>query len=112
MDTGDAERAPMSLGTKLRGKPLILIAGIVAALFCSAGIATIMDWGVSVRASDEYAGMIAVLKRVDINRSVMARRDTRDTVARAGARCVGGPRVLLVRIHRPRRSRALTKITE
>lgn len=81
----------MSLDAIPRRKPVILIAGIVAALFCSAGIATIMDWGVSERTSAEYAGMLAFLKRGDINRSVMARQDTHDTVAlaRATARCAG-----------------------
>jgi hypothetical protein len=37
---------------KQQRNPAILIAGIVAALFCSAGITTIMDWGVSSGKTD------------------------------------------------------------
>jgi outer membrane lipoprotein SlyB len=82
----------MSLGTKLRGKSLVLIAGIVTALFCSAGIATIMDWGMSpARKAAERTGLIAFLKGGDVNRPAMARQETHDAVAivRTTARCAG-----------------------
>jgi hypothetical protein len=73
-------------------KPVILIAGIVAALFCSAGVATIMDWGVSPgKTSGERAGLIALLRGGDANRGAVDRRDTRHAVAvgRPTARCAG-----------------------
>jgi outer membrane lipoprotein SlyB len=82
----------MSLGAIPRRKPVILIAGIVAALFCSAGIATIMDWGVSpARTSAERTGLIALFKGADANRAAMPRRDTHDAVAiaRSTMRCAG-----------------------
>jgi hypothetical protein len=82
----------MSLGTILRRQPVILIAGIVAALFCSAGIATIMDWGVSAgRTSSERTALIALLRGGDATRGAVDRRDAHDAdaVARSTARCTG-----------------------
>jgi outer membrane lipoprotein SlyB len=73
-------------------KPVILIAGIVAALFCSAGVATIMDWGVSPgKTPGERTGLIALLRGGDANRGAVDRRDTHHAVAvaRPAARCAG-----------------------
>ena len=73
-------------------KPVILIAGIVAALFCSAGVATIMDWGVSPgKTAGERTGLIALLRGGDANRGAVDRRDTHRAVAvaRPTARCAG-----------------------
>lgn len=77
---------------KRRRKPVILVAGIVAALFCSAGIATIMDWsGSAAKATGERIGLIAFLKGGDANRNAVDRRDTHHAgaVTRATERCVG-----------------------
>lgn len=74
-----------------RRRPVILIAGIVAALFCSAGIATIMDWSVSPgKTLGERARLIALLMG-DANRGPGNPRDTHDAVvlARPTARCAG-----------------------
>jgi outer membrane lipoprotein SlyB len=77
---------------KKQRKPVILIAGIVAALFCSAGIATIRDWNVSPgKTLGERTGLIALLKGGDANRGAVDRYDTRDAIAltRPTARCAG-----------------------
>jgi outer membrane lipoprotein SlyB len=77
---------------KQQRKPVILIAGVVAALFCSAGIATIMDWGVSAgKTPGERTGLIALFRGGDADRSAVDRRDTHHavTVARPTARCTG-----------------------
>ena len=80
---------------KQRRKPVILIAGIVAALFCSAGIATIMDWGGSpAKAPGERTSLIALLRGGDANRGAVDGLDRRDThqavaVARPTERCAG-----------------------
>jgi outer membrane lipoprotein SlyB len=77
--------------SKGQRKPVILIAGIVAALFCSAGIATIMDWGVAPgKPLGERTRLIALL-RGDANRGAVDQRDAHDAgaVARPTARCVG-----------------------
>jgi outer membrane lipoprotein SlyB len=77
---------------KKQRNPMILIIGIVAALFCSAGIATIMDWGVSaVITPAERTGLIALLKGDDATRGAVERRDAHDAnaVARSTARCAG-----------------------
>ena len=77
---------------KKQRNPVILIIGIVAALFCSAGIATIMDWGVSAgRTSAERTGLIALLRGGDATRGAVDRRDAHDAdaVARSTARCRG-----------------------
>jgi outer membrane lipoprotein SlyB len=71
---------------------VILIAGIVAALFCSAGVATIMDWGVSAeKAPGKRTGLIALFKGGDPDRGAVDRRDTHRAVAvaRPTARCAG-----------------------
>jgi outer membrane lipoprotein SlyB len=73
-------------------KPVILIAGIVAALFCSAGVATIMDWGVSPgKTAGARTGLIALLRGGDANRGAVDRRDTHRAVAaaRPTERCAG-----------------------
>src|ERR1700693_3174039 len=75
---------------KQQRKPVILIAGIVAALFCSAGIATIMDWGVSPgKTPGERTGLIALLRGGDADRGAVDRRDTHHAVAvaRPTSRC-------------------------
>ena len=80
--------------SKGQRKPVILIAGIVAALFCSAGIATIMDWGVAPgKPLGERIRLIALLSG-DANRGNRGAVDQRDAhdagaVARPTARCVG-----------------------
>ena len=77
---------------KQRRKPVILMAGIVAALFCSAGIATIMDWGGSpAKTPGERTGLIALLRGGHANRDVVDRRDTHHAVAvaRPTERCAG-----------------------
>jgi hypothetical protein len=77
---------------KRRRKPALLVAGIVAALFCSAGIATIMDWsGSAATAPGERISLIALLKGGDVNRNAVDRRDTHHAgaVARATERCAG-----------------------
>ena len=77
---------------KKQRSPAILIIGIVAALFCSAGIATIMDWGVSPgRTSTERTGLIALLRGGDATRGAVDRRDAHDAdvVVRSTARCTG-----------------------
>jgi outer membrane lipoprotein SlyB len=77
---------------KQRRKPVILVAGIVAALFCSAGIATIMDWGgSSATTPGDRIGLIALLRGGDANRDAVDRRDTHlaAAVARATERCAG-----------------------
>ena len=69
---------------------MILIAGIVAALFCSGGIATIMDWGAARgKPLGERIRLIALLSG-DANRGVVDQRDAHDAGAVAPtARCVG-----------------------
>jgi outer membrane lipoprotein SlyB len=77
---------------KQQRKPVILIAGVVAALFCSAGIATIMDWGVSAgRTPGERTGLIALWSKSNADRDAMDRDDTHHAVAIAPstARCAG-----------------------
>jgi hypothetical protein len=72
-------------------KPVILIAGIVAGLFCSAGIAMIMDWGVSAgKTLGERNRLIALLKG-DANGGAADQRDAHDAGAgvRPTARCAG-----------------------
>jgi outer membrane lipoprotein SlyB len=71
---------------------VILVAGIVAALFCSAGVATIMDWRVSPgKTAGERTGLIALLRGGEANRGAVDRRDTHRAVAvaRPTARCAG-----------------------
>jgi outer membrane lipoprotein SlyB len=79
-------------GNKQQRNRVILIAGIVAALFCSAGIATIMDWGVSPgKTAGERIGPIELSRDGDANRGAVDRRNTHDAVAvaRSTARCAG-----------------------
>jgi outer membrane lipoprotein SlyB len=77
---------------KQRRNPVILVAGIVAALFCSAGIATIMDWsGSAAKTPGEPIGLIAFLKGSEANRNAVDGRDTHRAaaIARATDRCAG-----------------------
>jgi len=68
-------------------KPVILIAGIVAALFCSAGVATIMDWGVSPgKTPGERTGLIALLRGGDANQGVRWTGVTRNMQSPSRAR--------------------------
>ncbi len=73
-----------------RRKAAMLIAGIVAVLFCTAGIATIIDWGVSpAKWRGERIRLISHLGGGAANRVAVDRHDTHDAVAvaRPPARC-------------------------
>jgi hypothetical protein len=80
-----------SANNKQQRNPVILIAGIVATLFCSAGVATIRDWGVSPEMAAEHPALVALFSGGDANRGAVGLHDTHDAVGagRPMARCAG-----------------------